>query len=269
MIYLSIVIPAYNEQNRLPESLPKVIRFVREVHFPVEVIIVDDGSQDKTAEVVREFQKEAPFISLLSLGHRGKGNAVREGMLKAQGEYLFLADSDLSMPIEEVKKFLPPALGEYDVAIASREIGGARRFNEPLYRHMIGRVFNMIVRMVAIRGLSDTQAGFKCFRRQAARTLFSQQTIDGWGFDVEILMIAQMRGMKIVEVPIHWYHNNDSRVRPLYDAYRMLSEVLRVRLNARRGFYDRPSEKTVPVLGVEKVVPLTGGEKPRSFHPNK
>jgi dolichyl-phosphate beta-glucosyltransferase len=263
MTFLSIIIPAYNEERRLPDSLRKIIDFVKNCNFEAEVIVVNDGSEDATEDVVKRFQKEAHFISLLSLEHRGKGHAVKAGMLLAQGEYLFLADSDLSMPVEEIAKFLPPHLNSYDVAIASREIGGAQRFNEPYFRHFIGRIFNLLVRSLAVHGLSDTQAGFKCFRRQAARTLFSLQTIEGWGFDVEILMIAQMHGLKIVEVPINWYHNNDSRVQPLYDAFRMFMDVIRVRMNARSGKYNSTLEK------VEKVLPVTGREKVKPLHPQE
>jgi dolichyl-phosphate beta-glucosyltransferase len=137
-----------------------------------------------------------------------------------------------------VSKFMPPATAAYDVAIASREVAGACRYNEPAYRHAMGRVFNLIVRLLAVRGINDTQAGFKCFRREAARQIFQLQTIRGWGFDVECLFIAQRRGMCVVEVPIHWYYKERSQIRPIRDTYRMLVEVLKVRLNAWRGMYD-------------------------------
>jgi dolichyl-phosphate beta-glucosyltransferase len=235
--FLSIVVPAYNEEKRLPDSLPRIIQFVQQQEYSIEVIVVDDGSTDRTADIVREFQKQAPFITLLQVDHGGKGHAVRAGMMQAHGEYLFLCDSDLSMPIEEVTKFLPPALDGYDLAIASREIEGARRYDEPGYRHLMGRVFNLIVRLLTVRGIQDTQAGFKCFRRDATRQLFPLQTIDGWGFDVEILFIAQRHGMKIVEVPINWYYKNRSQVRPIQDTYNMFREALKVRLNAWQGRY--------------------------------
>jgi dolichyl-phosphate beta-glucosyltransferase len=235
----------------LPESLPQIINFVQSQDFSVEVLIVDDGSIDRTAEVVRGFQKEASYVSLLQVNHGGKGHAVKAGMLQAQGEYLFLCDTDLSMPIAEVVKFLPPLLDDYDLAIASREIEGSRRYGEPAYRHLMGRVFNLIVRLLAVRGLQDTQAGFKCFRREAAHQLFSLQTIDGWGFDVEILFIAQCRGLRIVEVPINWYYRSESKVRPLQDTYNMLREIFKVRFNAWRGLYAksmlRNTAKTKPI----------------------
>jgi dolichyl-phosphate beta-glucosyltransferase len=235
---LSIIIPAYNEEQRLPQSVPQIIDFVRQQEYSVEVIIVDDGSMDKTVQVVKGFQEQAPFITLIQVKHGGKGHAVRAGMLKAHGEYLFLCDSDLSMPISEVNKFLQPALGSYDVAIASREIEGAHRYDEPGYRHLMGRVFNLIVRILAVHGIQDTQAGFKCFRRPAAQRLFRLQTIKGWGFDVEILFIAQKHDMKIVEVPINWYYKNRSQVRPIHDTFNMFREVLKVRINSWNGQYD-------------------------------
>jgi dolichyl-phosphate beta-glucosyltransferase len=242
--FLSIVIPAYNEERRLPNSLPQIIEFARKQDYSVEVIVVDDGSTDRTADVAREFQQEAVFITLLQVEHGGKGHAVKTVMMRAGGEYLFLCDSDLSMPIEEVTKFLPPTLDGYDLAIASREIVGAHRYNEPAYRHLMGRVFNLIVRLLAVHGIQDTQAGFKCFHRKAAHQLFPLQTIDGWGFDVEILFIAQKQGMRIVEVPINWYYEDRSQVRPIQDTYNMFREVLKVRLNAWQGRYRLASQGT-------------------------
>lgn len=237
--FLSIIIPAYNEEARLPESLAKLIHFVRNQDYPIEVMVVDDGSFDRTAQLVLDFQRQAPFISLLQVQHGGKGHAVQAGMLQAKGQYLFLCDCDLSMPIEEVNHFLPPALEGYDIAIGSREIPGAKRYHEPAYRHLMGRVFNLLVRILAIRDIQDTQAGFKCFRREAAQFLFSAQTIPGWGFDVEILFIAQLHGLKVVEVPINWYFNDESKVKPVRDTYNMVREIFKIRLNAWQGKYTQ------------------------------
>ena len=244
--FLSIIVPAYNEEKRLPSSLPQIIQFVRDQDYPAEVIVVDDGSTDGTAEIVKKYQKEASFISLMQVDHGGKGHAVKAGMKMANGEYLFLCDSDLSMPIKEVTKFLPPALDGYDLAIASREIEGAHRYDEPAYRHLMGRVFNLIVRLMAVHGIHDTQAGFKCFRRHAAHQLFPLQTISGWGFDVEILFVAQRHGMQIVEVPINWYYADRSQVKPIQDTYNMFREVLKVRLNAWQGRYNPTNKDTDP-----------------------
>jgi dolichyl-phosphate beta-glucosyltransferase len=237
--FLSIVVPAYNEERRLPETLPRIVDFVRAQTYPSEVIVVDDGSTDATAGVVEDIAAQAPSVRLIRNEHRGKGYAVKMGVLEAAGEYIFLCDADLSMPIEEVASFLPPALAEYDVAIGSREVKGARRYDEPGLRHLMGRVFNTLVRLLAVRGFQDTQAGFKCFARQAAHEMFPYQTMDGFGFDVEILFIAQKRGYRIVEVPINWYYMSNSRVSPVSDSVRMFREILQVRMNDWRGLYDR------------------------------
>jgi len=236
--FLSIIIPAHNEERRLPGSLEKIVAFLEKQDYQAEVIVVDNDSSDNTSGVVEGFMARYPFISLIREERRGKGLAVKLGMLAARGEYLFLCDADLSMPIEEVAKFLPPQLEDYDVAIASREVEGARRYGEPPHRHLMGRVFNLIVRLLAVRGFQDTQCGFKCFRREVARDIFSRQTMEGWGFDVEVLFIAQKRGYRIVEVPINWYYMANSRVRPIRDSIRMFREVLQVRINDWRGVYD-------------------------------
>jgi dolichyl-phosphate beta-glucosyltransferase len=237
--FLSIVVPAYNEGRRLPETLPRVLDFVQTREYSSEVIVVDDGSTDSTAGVAEEIAGNAAFVRLIRNEHRGKGYAVKTGALAAEGDYVFLCDADLSMPIEEVTNFLPPALEGYDVAIGSREVEGARRYDEPAMRHLMGRVFNTLVRLLAVRGFQDTQAGFKCFTREAAREMFPYQTMDGFGFDVEILFIAQKSGLRIVEVPINWYYMRNSRVSPLRDSVRMVREILQVRLNDWRGLYDR------------------------------
>ena len=236
---LSIVVPAYNEERRLPQTLRRIVNFVQAQEYEGEVIVVDDGSTDGTVRVVEEVASQAPFVTLIRNEHRGKGYSVKTGALTAKGEYVFLCDADLSMPIDEVSKFLPPAVEPYDVAIGSREIEGARRYDEPYYRHLMGRVYNALVRLLAVRGFQDTQAGFKCLTRDAVHEVFPYQTMEGFGFDVEVLFIAQKRGYRIVEVPINWYYMANSRVNPIGDSVRMFREILQVRVNNWRGLYDK------------------------------
>jgi dolichyl-phosphate beta-glucosyltransferase len=245
---LSLIIPAYNEGKRLPQTLPQIIDFVESQTYPIEVIIVNNNSRDDTRQIADDFAGRYPFIRVFDEPRQGKGAAVRTGMLAAQAEYLFMADADLSMPIGEVSKFLPPLLDNYDVAMASREVDGAIRYDEPAYRHLMGRVFNLVVKLLAVPGFQDTQCGFKCFRRQAALDVLPFQSIDGWAFDVELLFIARRRGYKIVEVPIAWYYRANSRISPISDAVDMFREVLRIRLNGWRRQYDKPDS---PALGGE------------------
>ena len=235
---VSIIIPAYNEEHRLSATLDRVASFVAEQAYPIEVVIVDDGSLDGTAAIVEQFAQTHPFFHLLRVPHGGKGSAIRAGIGHGKGEYLAISDADLAVPIEELVRFLPPVLDDYDVAIASREARGAKRFNEPYYRHLMGRVYNLLVRLLAVPKVQDTQCGFKVFHREVAHDLFARQTIDGWGIDVEILFIAQRAGYKIVEVPVNWYYGKGSKIRPVQDTLRMIRDLLQVRRNARQGRYD-------------------------------
>jgi dolichyl-phosphate beta-glucosyltransferase len=223
----------------LPTSLDQVDRFVAAQSYPIEVIVVNNNSRDATPQIAQDFSAAHPYARVLHQPRQGKGAAVQLGMLDGRGDYLFICDADLSMPVEEITKFLPPAVDSYDVAIASREVDGARRIDEPQYRHLMGRVFNLIVRMLAIPGIQDTQCGFKVFRREVARDVFALQTIDGWGFDVEVLFIALKHGYKMIEVPITWYYRPQSRISPLKDSINMVLEVLKVRRNGWRGVYDK------------------------------
>ena len=235
---LSIIIPAYNEELRLPGSLADIVAWMQTVSYTVEVLVVENGSTDRTTEVAESFAARHENIRVLHSA-KGKGAAVREGMIKGQGDYLFICDSDLSMPIIEVEKFLPPQLHGYDVAIASREAPGAVRYDEPEYRHIMGRVFNFIVRILAVPGFHDTQCGFKMFKQDIATDVFSQQTITGWTFDVEALYLALKQNARVVEVPVNWYFDADSRVDPIRDTWQMFWDVVRIRLNDLRGVYDR------------------------------
>ncbi len=238
--YLSIVIPAYNEEARLPGSLEAIAAFVQAKPYSVEVLVVDNNSKDRTSAIIADFGKRYDFVRGIFEGTQGKGAAVRTGMLTARGAYRFICDADLSMPIEQVDRFLPPSLTNYDIAIASREIRGAVRYNEPWHRHVMGRVFNTIVRLIAVPGLQDTQCGFKMFRGEIAEKLFPLQTMNGWSFDVEILYAARRWGFRIVEVPIDWYYSDRTRINPLRDSIDMFVEVLKIRRNGLRGLYDPP-----------------------------
>lgn len=237
--FLSIVIPAHNEERRLPVSLKKLDDFLASQPYAAEVVVVENGSMDRTVEVVRAFAREHPYVRLFVETARGKGLAVRRGMIEATGDYRFICDADLSMPIDEISKFLPPQVSEFDLAIGSREAPGSKRYNEPYHRHLMGRVLNWIVKLTAVRGFEDTQCGFKMFTARAAEDLFSVQRMGGIGFDVETLFIARRRGYRIVEVPINWYFDPDSRMKLVQDTLHILREIYEIRQNWSKGLYAR------------------------------
>lgn len=236
--FLSIIIPAYNEEKRLPLTLKQASHFIEAQAYESEVLIVENGSQDRTFELAQDFASSYAHIRVIRETQRGKGLAVRTGMLAARGAYRFMADADFSMPVAEINRFLPPNLEDFDIAIASREAPGAVRYNEPHHRHVVGRVFNTMIRMMALPNLHDTQCGFKCFRAQVAEDLFARQTISGWSFDVEVLFIARRLGYRIVELPIPWYFNSESKVSVLRDSTHMALDLVQIRLNALRGEYN-------------------------------
>jgi len=235
--FLSIIIPAHNEENRLPDTLEQVQRFLEGQPFTFEIVIVENGSADGTLEVAQGFAQRHANVRVIQ-SERGKGAAVKHGMLEAKGEYRFMCDADLSMPVEEITNFIPPALRDVDIAIASREAKGAVRYNEPYYRHLGGRLVNFIIKLFILPGLNDTQCGFKCFRADVADKLFNLQTLEGWSFDIELLYLARRHGHSIREIPIHWYHDMETKVRALPDAIRMVRDIFLIHANARRGIYD-------------------------------
>jgi glycosyltransferase involved in cell wall biosynthesis len=237
MPLLSLIIPAHNEEARLPLSLGQVFAFLEQQPYEGEVVVVENGSRDRTLEIARRLARSHPNLVVLHEDLPGKGRAVRSGVLAARGEYRFIADADFSMPVEQVNRFLPPACTA-PIAIASREAPGAVRTNEPPYRHLTGRVFNFFIRSLVLPGLQDTQCGFKCFRADVAETLFSLQTLTGWSFDVEVLAIARRRGVPIVEIGIPWNHTAGSKINVLRDSTRMFLDLLTIRRNLRRGLYD-------------------------------
>lgn len=237
-VFLSIIFPAHNEEGRIAATLQQTIAFLNSQPYTSEILVVENGSLDRTFELASSFQNQFPALRVIHEERRGKGLAVKRGMLEAGGQYRFICDVDLSMPIAEVQRFLPPNV-ETDICIASREAPGARRYNEPGYRHFIGRVFNFIVRLLALPGLHDSQCGFKCFSANAASVLFPLQTVNGWTFDVEILFIARKRGFQTVELGIPWYHDPHSKVRVARDSLQMLADLLKIRWNDLHGRYAK------------------------------
>lgn len=236
--FLSIIIPAYNEESRLPRTLGQVFAFLEKQPYSSEVIVVENGSSDRTLQIARKFASQRGGLSVIHEELRGKGNAVRRGMLSARGEYRFLCDADLSMPIEEIEKFLPPQLVDFDIAIGSREAEGAVRYDEPPYRHWGGRLVNLLIRMLVLPGLNDTQCGFKCFRAETTQSIFRQQTLTGWSFDIELLYLARRKKLCIREIPIQWYFDAESKVSAVRDALRMVGDIFRIHARALLGRYD-------------------------------
>lgn len=234
---LSIVIPAHNEEGRLPPSLVSIDNFLKTQPYQAEVVIVENGSTDRTLEVAQAFAATRPYVRVIQAAARGKGLAVKVGMLAATGDYRFICDADLSMRIEDIVQFLPPNVNGHDIIIASREGKGAQRVGEPVYRHLIGRVNNLIIQLTAVRGFEDTQCGFKMFNRKSAEDLFSVQQMFGIGFDIELLFIARKRGYHIKEVPIVWYFDADSRMRLVGDSLNLLVEIWQIRRNWIQGVY--------------------------------
>jgi dolichyl-phosphate beta-glucosyltransferase len=241
--HLSIILPALNEEQRLPRCLDLIDRWLQTQPFEGEVIVAENASTDRTAAITQEFAQTHPYVRLLQLKERGKGRAVKAGMLAADGDYRFICDVDLSMPIEEIEKFLPPYTSGADISIATREGKLARRIDEPEYRHIMGRVNNLIIKIMALPDFEDTQCGFKMFNRAAAEDLFSVQKMNGIGFDVELLFIAKRRGYKIREVPITWYFDADSRMRLVQDSLNILREIWEIRQNWRKGVYEKNTDR--------------------------
>jgi len=242
--HLSVVIPAFNESARIPATLEHVVACIREHRWDAEVIVVDDGSRDNTAQVVLDFAKNAPEVRLMqNPENRGKGFSVRSGILAAFGEVVMFTDADLSAPMEEAERLFKAIADGADIAIGSRWLErGRQTHRQPLYRQVLGRCFNAVTRAVMNLPFADTQCGFKAFTRQAAQTVFQLQTIERWGFDPEILFIALKRGYRVDEVPVSWAHDARSKVSYLRDGLRMLQDIAIVRWNALRGKYGKQVE---------------------------
>ncbi len=245
--YLSILVPAYNEEARLPATLDTIANYLQKREFSHELVVIDDGSRDKTRDVVREFAESRPWVRLVQYDdehgaalNRGKGFAVRAGVEAAVGRDILFSDADLSTPIEEIEKLLPPiSRGDCDITIASRALPDSNLAkHQPAHRELMGRTFNKIVQKMAVPGILDTQCGFKAFRGDVAKRLFRIAQIDGFGFDPEILFLANKFGYKIRELPVTWRHCDNSRVNPMTAPIAMLRELFEIRWNDARGLYD-------------------------------
>ena len=250
----SLIIPAYNESSRLLHTLQRCIVSLEKHVSGWEILVVDDGSSDDTRRVASQIADQDPRIRVLAAPHGGKGAAVRRGMLAARGAWRFFADADLAVDLDQLPNFLA---ADGDVVIGSREAPGARRIGEPRSRHLIGRAFNLIVRAVAVRGIRDTQCGYKLFSARAAESLFQMSRLNGFAFDAEVLFLAQRYGFAIREVPVTWHYRTGSRVR-LQAGLAAFGQILRIRWNDMMGRYDREvsaPRRTTPILGWLVAVP--------------
>lgn len=237
--FISVVIPAFNEQDRIGDTVTGIMAYLNRQPFTWEIVVVDDGSTDRTCQVVNEISSEtAVSVNIISIHHGGKGWAVKNGMLAARGEYRFMADADMAMPVDQFDRFLKFIKEGYDIVIGSRQMAGSRRFSEPRSRHIMGRIFNQLVQILAIKGFQDTQCGFKCFNAKTAEVLFGLLHTKGFGFDVELLYLANRLNLSVLEIPIDWYHQRSSKVRPVQDSILMVKDILGIRIRDLFGFYS-------------------------------
>lgn len=237
-IYLSLVIPAYNESLRLGKTLEDAFRLLNEKNFRWEIIVVDDGSQDNTSEVASKFLSRGNLIIIRNERNRGKGYTVRRGTLKAEGKYILFSDADESTPLEEMDKLLRYVDNGYDIAIGSRAIDRSMvEVRQSWWRERMGRIFNFFVRIFVLQGFKDTQCGFKCFKKEAAKKIFSKQLIEGFSFDVETIYLAHKFNYKVIEIPVRWINSPRSTVSPIRDSLRMFRDLLKIRINDLKGKY--------------------------------
>ncbi|MGA8212553.1 MAG: dolichyl-phosphate beta-glucosyltransferase [Candidatus Sulfotelmatobacter sp.] len=237
----SVVIPAYNESARIGATLEKVLKYLTDQDWTAEVIVVNDGSKDDTAEIVRRYASTDRRLRLLeNPGNRGKGYSVRTGMLRAVGDLLLFSDADLSSPIEEAAKLFEAIGKGADIAIGSRWLRSELQTQpQSRPRQLLGRAFNLVPRLVLGLNYKDTQCGFKAFTRGAAQLVFPKQRIEGWGFDPELLFLAKNNGLKVAEVPVTWAHSQGTRIRPLRDGTAMVTEMFKIRGYALTGKYAK------------------------------
>lgn len=236
----SIVIPAYNEAKRLEATLDQVLGYVAAQKWNAEVLVVNDGSRDATREMIVQRAAQNPILRLVdNPGNRGKGYSVRHGVMQARGQFILFTDADLASPIEEAEKLLAALAAGADMAIGSRWLDKRLQTRpQPLYRRVLGRVFNLALRLILGMNYKDTQCGFKAFNRRAAEAVFPLQIIERWGFDPEILFIARRLGLRVDEVAVKWAHQENTKISPIRDGLRMFSELLTIRWYAVSGRYD-------------------------------
>ncbi len=240
---LSIIVPAYNEELRLPPTLEKIAAYIHAANHSVEVIVVDDGSKDNTISVAESFRGLIPTLRVVSNGkNRGKGYSVRHGMQEARGEVVLFTDADLSAPIDEVEKLLP-ALSDHEVAIGSRAVDRSLiTVHESPFREFAGIIFNKIVRAILWLPFVDTQCGFKAFKREPCKIIFEQQTIERFGFDPELLYLARHHGLRAIEIPVVWGHSDATKVSMMRDSIQMFLDVFIIRWNQLTGKYPKRSQ---------------------------
>lgn len=231
---LSILIPAYNEEHRIEKTLQLIFNYIKEKNLAAEVIVIDDGSSDNTVRIVQKYQVHVPTLALIHYKkNRGKGHAVKRGVEASRGQYILFTDADNSTPIEEVEKlFTAVKKGGNYIAIGSRALTRSEiKIRQPWYRRAIGKIGNALIRMLAVRGIHDTQCGFKLFTAKAAQDIFARQRITRFGFDIEALSLAQKLGYRIAEVPVRWINSPQSRFHPVKDTLRTFEELIRIKLN--------------------------------------
>jgi dolichyl-phosphate beta-glucosyltransferase len=245
----SIILPAFNERARIAATLDKILAHALERGWNVEIIVVNDGSSDGTAEIVCQYVRKHAVLRLVeNPGNRGKGFSVRNGMLHAKGDVLLFSDADLSSPIEEADKLFAAIVKGADIAIGSRWVDARLQIRrQPLYRRLFGRIFNLALRIILGLQFKDTQCGFKAFTRRSAQTIFPLQRIERWGFDPELLYLAKKFGFVIREIPVAWSHREGTRIHPLRDGIRMFGELLRIRWYALKGNYVSSNAVSQPL----------------------
>lgn len=255
----SIVIPAYNESERIGASLDKVLAYTGKRGWDAEIVVVNDGSRDRTAEIVAGYMVRHTQVRLIeNPGNRGKGYTVRNGMLNAHGDILLFTDADLSSPIYEAEKLFEALRSGADVAIGSRWLQRELQTErQPLYRQLFGRIFNLLLRLILNLKEKDTQCGFKAFTRRAAEAIFPRQHIERWGFDPEIIFLARKLGLKLVEVPVEWAHDDRSKINPVTDGIRMFGEMVKIRWNSLTGVYEKPRFRVAAAPAAPRIDSLT------------